>query len=517
MAMDCRAAPHGTNRRNRTQTPGAFASAMVICVAAGVGGAQQPPGPPPSNPLPGITTALRAQQFRAALERSAEALRQFPHDPRLWTLEGMSYAGLHKSPEAMASFRKALGIAPDYLPALEAAAQLSYATQSPGSEDLLHRLVHLQPEDQVAHAMLGELAFKKGDCRTATEHFVEATEAIAQRAEVLMQYSSCLVDLSRFEEAAVVFRRLLALRPNDGSVQYDLALAELRAGKGAEAAATLAPVLALTEPSEDDLTLGAEIAESQGKTQNALDLLRRAILLYPREQSAYLDFANLAFDHASIPVGLDVVNVGLKQMPQAAKLYFARGVLLCQLGRVDEGFVDFNRANELDPTLSFVGVAEGIAHSQSHHTAAALTQFRSEVKQHPNDALAWYLLAEALSEQGQLKGTPGFKEAVEAAKRASELDPKRVDAKDLLASMYLQAEDAPAAIRTSRAALAVDPNDPQALYHLVLAVRKTDQKAELPDLVKRLMEARHQAEAKTEQSRPRTLVEVNPNRAAEQE
>ena len=50
----------------------------------------------------------------------------------------------------------------------------------------------------------------------------------------------------------------------------------------------------------------------------------------------------------------------------------------------------------------------------------------------------------------------------------------------------------------------------------MLAVRKTPQKTELPELVKRLMEARRQAEAKTEKSRPHTLVEVGPSGPAEQ-
>lgn len=163
---------------------------------------------------------------------------------------------------------------------------------------------------------------------------------------------------------------------------------------------------------------------------------------------------NLAYQHASMPVGLDVVNVGLRQMPDSAELHFARGVLLCQLGRVDEGFRDFNRANELDPKLSFVGVAEGIAQSQTHHSAAAMQKFRDEVQQHPDNALAWYLLAEALSKQGYAQGTPVFAELLRAAKRAAQLNPQQTEAENLLASIYLQAGETQAAIAASRAALA---------------------------------------------------------------
>ena len=281
------------------------------------------------------------------------------------------------------------------------------------------------------------------------------------------------------------------------------------AGHKQAAAAALQPLLSGDKPAEDVLTLGASVSESLGDTQRALDLLRKAILLYPKEQAAYLDFVNMAYQHASPQVGLDMVNLGLQQIPKAAELYFARGVLFCQLGRLDDGFADFTRANQLDPSLSFVGIAEGIAQSQAHHNGEALAQFRIAVKQHPEDAMAWYLLAEALSAKGYAKGTPGFAETVASARRAAQLDPKRVEPQDLLASIELQGEDLQAAIAASRAALAIDPQDPQALYHLVLAVRKTDDKAELPALVKRLMDARRDAEARTERTRSHTLVELN--------
>lgn len=471
---------------------------------------------PTRDPLADITAALRAQDFTAALQRCKGALEHSPRDPRLWTLQALSFQGLHRSPEAFASFDKALSVAPGYVPALQGEAQLGYATHSPRTQAILERLLQLQPEDQVAHAMLGELSFTRKDCPAAIANFSKAAQAIAQRPDVLMQYSSCLVQTSQFEQAATVFQQVHDLVPNDASVRYDLALAQFRAGHASEAKSTLDPSLSSAEPPEDDLTLGAEIAEAQGQTQRALDLLRQAITLHPRETGAYLDFVNLACQHASLQVGLDVVNLGLKQLPEAAELYFARGVLLCQLGKVDDGFVDFRRANQLDPKLSFVGVAEGIAQSQTHHSAAALAQFKAEVKQHPENPLAWYLLAEALSEQGPTRGTPAFKEAVSAAEKAAQLNPKRVEPHDLLASLYLQAEDPQAAITASHAALAIDPQDTQALYHLIMAVRKTDQKAELPDLVKRLMLARQQTEARAEQSRPHLLVESTAAGAGQQ-
>ncbi len=420
----------------------------------------------------------------------------------------MSYAGTGHPVASLHSYLRALQLTPTYLPALEGAAQLEYVSHGASAEDLLSRVLKLRPADQTAHAMLAVLAFRKGDCAASAEHFSQAKQAIDTQPEALTEFSSCLVRLSRFQEVVPVLERLLRLTPDSSAIRYDLALAEWNAGRSADALATLQPALAAEHPAGDDLTLAAEIAESQGDTQHALEILRHAVILNPRNKDAYLDFANLSYQHASIQVGLDMLDIGLQQLPDEAVLYFARGVLLCQLGRIDVALADFEKANRLDPTLSLVGVAQGIARSQSHDAPGALARFRQQVKSHPDDPLAQYLLAEALSELGKPEGSTEFREEIAAAKQATRLDPRKVEAHDLLASAYLQAGDAAQSIAESRAALAIDPKDQQALYHLVLALKRTDHRDEISGLLSRLMKARDEAKAQTLQNKKHKLVEV---------
>jgi tetratricopeptide (TPR) repeat protein len=215
-------------------------------------------------------------------------------------------------------------------------------------------------------------------------------------------------------------------------------------------------------------------------------LLRSAILADPTNVDAYVAFASLSADHASMQVGIDMLNAGLTQLPKESRLYLARGVLLAQIGKTQEALADFETANRLSPGVSFAGVAEGLAQSQEHRTNVALNSFRTSAKAHPDDALTHYLLAEALSQQGKGQGTPEYREAVAAAQRAALLDPHMVAAHDLLATIYLQSGRPDLAAKESRAALAVDSKDQQAVYHLILALRRTDEKDQIPDLLKRL-------------------------------
>jgi len=66
------------------------------------------------------------------------------------------------------------------------------------------------------------------------------------------------------------------------------------------------------------------------------------------------------------------------------------------------------------------------------------------------------------------------------------------------------------AIKECRLALQESPTDQTALYHLVLALRKTNGKSEIPDLLKRLAQARQDA-AKQEAEHNRYKLMVEPS------
>jgi cytochrome c-type biogenesis protein CcmH/NrfG len=65
-------------------------------------------------------------------------------------------------------------------------------------------------------------------------------------------------------------------------------------------------------------------------------------------------------------------------------------------------------------------------------------------------------LAEALQGESKPEGSPQFKEMVQEAKRALQLEPSMASAHDLLGTVYIEFGHAQEAIEHSRAALAID-------------------------------------------------------------
>jgi predicted Zn-dependent protease len=88
-----------------------------------------------------ITSALRVRDFGKALQLLQPALQQSPKNAQLWTLQGIAFSGNNQEKDALASFRTALKISPDYLPALEGAAQLEYKAGSDAAIPLLQRVL----------------------------------------------------------------------------------------------------------------------------------------------------------------------------------------------------------------------------------------------------------------------------------------------------------------------------------------------------------------------------------------
>jgi len=80
-------------------------------------------------------------------------------------------------------------------------------------------------------------------------------------------------------------------------------------------------------------------------------------------------------------------------------------------------------------------------------------------------------------------------------------------AHDLLAKLYLQAGQNSEAVDESRRALKIDPKDQTAVYHLIQALRKTGNKSELPELLKRLADLRREATKQEEQRNRYKLIE----------
>lgn len=433
-----------------------------------------------------VIDQLHQGNNQQALSLAEEALKANPRDCSLLSLRAIAFSAIGEPQPALQSFERALAQCPTYLPALEGAAQIQFARQSPEAVPLLDRIVALQPANPTAQAMLASTLRMQNKCDKALPHFKASEALFSTRPELLEGYGACLAHSGDLQAALDQYLQLLESHPND-TVRYDVALLQWKTHADNAALQTLAPLLEQAHE-EAAFVLAAKICEEKGDTPRAVELLRSAILMAPDHTDNYLDFADIAFNHKSFQVGIDMLNAGLSRLPQSAPLYVARGVLEVQLSQSDAAIADFEQAHRLDPALSFAVDAIGIVETQQHQSGQSLALFESQARLHPDDALLQYLLAEQFAESADESLNLG--NAIAAAKRAARLDPRYKAAHDLLAVLYLRAKQPRLAMQEAELALALDPNDQDALYQEIMARRRSGETAELSVLVARFNQVR---------------------------
>jgi tetratricopeptide (TPR) repeat protein len=379
-------------------------------------------------------------------------------------LQGVAHAGNGDKKAALISFQGALKVSPDYLPALEGAAQLEYDAGNASAVPLLQHILRLRPNDPTSHAMLAVLAYNKRDCATAVQHFERSGALLDSQPGALQEYGTCLMELKQNEKAIPVFRRMLSSHPDDPRAVRGLAAVQLQAGQPQDALTTLQPLLQASSPEVSTMRLAGAAYEANKDTPNAVKILREAIVKDPRNVALYVDFADIAMAHQSFQTGIDMMNAGLKLQPDASELYLARGVLYVQLADYEKAEKDFEEAEQLDPQQGLSAAAQGMVAEEKNESDPdrALATVRSKLAKKPGDALLWSLQAAILLQKAPPPGSPEFEQAVRSAKKAVALQPSLTVAHNTLAKLYLQAGQTTLAAKECRDRfVSIDPCTPE--------------------------------------------------------
>jgi tetratricopeptide (TPR) repeat protein len=460
-----------------------------------------------------IEALIRAHDYDQARAMVQNALRSAPRNAHLWTLQGILNSIAGKTADASRDFETALKIAPDDPAALRGEVAILYKAQDKRAIPLLERILAQDANDSTAHEMLATLREKQGNCKDAVEQFALAGAATTSHPLSLESYGKCLMQLERPANAVPVFQQLAAALPQQAWPRYDLAVALAESSQNQAAIEALAPLTAGDHPDPDALRLASDAYEATGDTPKAVALLRQAIVLNPNEPGYYVAFTALCLNHESFKVGVDMLDIGIRHVPESSSLYIARGLLYAQVAEYDKAEADFRVAEKLDAAQGISAFAIDLTDLQKNKPAEAIEHVRAQLRVHPRSALLHFLLAKLLWGQGNEAGSPAMAEARKEAAAAIALKPDLNEAHDLLADIAIASGRYGDAEQQSRTALGTDPSDQTAIYHLIVALRHDHQgqaATEIPALVKRLSALQQQSLDQETARKHFSLVESKP-------
>jgi len=347
-----------------------------------------------------------------------------------------------------------------------------------------------QAEFQLKHLHRAQVALSNFD----TAHGITASQYLkaAELYSRLGQNPKALADLDR-------------ARAKDGQLErvtYQRALVLDQMNRSQEALKVLKDVVA-KNPDSDSLNLLAHIAQKNGDFGLAMQSLRQAAKLDPTKEDNYLDFSTICADYGNYPLALEAANVGLEHIPNSYRLLVQKGVILENLGRLEEAEDSLRNAGRLQKDNSVALLSLAIVQTHGGQLQEAQATLTAAIEEFPDNYYMHYHLGKILVQLQEVRSAdPGLEaKAKHAFQQAIRVNPSYADSYYQLSKLYLR-ESPKLAEQNLVTCLRLDPNHGPAEYTLARLYLSTGRRAAGQALIDRF-ESQQQAEKLKEQQKPR--------------
>ena len=150
--------------------------------------------------------------------------------------------------------------------------------------------------------------------------------------------------------AEILYRRILAHRPNHSQVLYLLGTLESQRGNHATAHAHLSKALVLRSDWPEALNNLGLVLFNTDRLEEAESLLRQALILRPNYADALNNLAGVLEKQGRAEDAMDLYQRTVKLNPNSANVHYNLGLLLKRLTRLEEAALSFEHALAVDPT-----------------------------------------------------------------------------------------------------------------------------------------------------------------------
>jgi tetratricopeptide (TPR) repeat protein len=279
---------------------------------------------------------------------------------------------------------------------------------------------------------------KAGQFQQAIPHFISARGHVAETFALEFNLALCYVGTREFKQAIQILTHL----------------------SGAQSSADV-----------DNLLAQAMIGDHQ--PEPALKALRDAARLTPRNEKLYLLVSEACLDEGFHELGIQVLDIGIGNLPESARLHFERGLLRSQMDDRELATQDFELARRLSPDSDIAYIATAQQAFLSGDVQKVIRTARQGISEGHGHYILLTMLGEALLRAGATPATPNeFREAQEALEKAVAARPGYSSAHIALGRIYLARERVEEAIAQLESAKRLDPRNRAVYSALATAYRR---------------------------------------------
>jgi len=330
----------------------------------------------------------------------------------------------------------------------------------------------------------------------AAEQRLEDHDDGRQQAEKDLQSGIVLTRRGEFRQAIPLFLSARGRVAEAFALEFNLALCYVGTRQFPQAIRILSEARG-GQHTADVKNLLAQALVGDHQQEAALKALQQAAEISPKNERLYVLVSQACLDEGFYNLGLRVLDVGMQNLPDSARLHFQRGLFHIQL---DEGEVanrEFQLAQRLAPNSDIAYIAAAEQAFQSGQVQDVIRIGREGIRAGCNHYLLLTMLGEALLRAGATPATPAeFLEAQQVLEKAAADRPGYSSARIGLGRIYLALDRVPDAVFQLEAGRQLDPRNRAVYPPLATAYRRAGQADKAREALAALAELNRQEAAR---------------------
>jgi protein O-mannosyl-transferase len=295
-------------------------------------------------------SARRNQDYRSEPAIWSDTIAKRPGNARAYNNLGNGLVHLGRVDEAIADFRTAIQISPDYfLPYNNLGAALVRTGRVNEGLEMYHKALRLMPNDPETRNNLGVALARLGRSDEAIDHYRVALKFRPEFAQARYNLGNALAGLGRFEAAAEQYREAVRIDPTYAQAYNNLGNALSARGQADQAIECYRQALRCNPAfAEAHNNLGNAMVRA-GRPDEAIDHYREAVRIAPDYANAHRNLAAALAMKGRLAQAADQYAEALRLNPNDPQGHFGMGQVLVRLGRRTEAVAQLTEALRLQP------------------------------------------------------------------------------------------------------------------------------------------------------------------------